>query len=59
MRLGGEAGEAGLVEAYRAALAGTFGPAYSVTVQESTGSAKGTSVRFTILVERKGDAGAS
>jgi hypothetical protein len=59
MRLGGESGEAGLVEAYRAALAGAFGPAYSVTVQESTGSAKGTSVRFTILVERKGDAGAS
>jgi hypothetical protein len=59
LRLGGEAGEAGLVEGYRAALAGVFGPAYSVTVQESTGSARGTSVRFTILVERKGDAGAS
>jgi hypothetical protein len=59
MRLGGEAGEAGLVEGYRAALAGIFGPAYSVTVQESTGSARGSSVRFTILVERKGDAGAS
>ena len=59
MRLGGEAGEAGLVEGYRAALAGIFGPAYAVTVQESTGSARGTSVRFSILVERTGDAGAS
>ena len=59
MRLGGEAGEAALVEGYRTALAGVFGPAYAVTVQESTGSARGSSVRFTILVERKGDAGAS
>jgi hypothetical protein len=59
MRLGGDAGEAGLVEGYRAALAGVFGPAYSVSVQESTGSARGSSVRFTILVERKGDADAS
>jgi len=59
MRIGGEAAEAGLVEGYRAALAGAFGPAYTVTVQESTGSARGSSVRFTILVERKGDAGAS
>ena len=59
IRLGGEAGEAGLVEGYRAALAGVFGTPYSVTVQESAGSARGSSVRFTILVERKGDAGAS
>lgn len=59
LRLGGEAGEAGLVEGYRAALAGVFGPGYSVTVQESTGSARGRSVRFTILVERKGEAVAS
>ena len=59
MRLGGEAAEAGLVEGYRTALAGVFGPTYTVTVQESTGSARGSSVRFTILLERKGDAGAS
>jgi hypothetical protein len=59
LRLGGEAGEARLVESYREALAGAFGPSYSITVQESTGSAKGTSVRFTILVERKGETVAS
>ena len=59
LRLGGEAAEARLVEAYRLALAGAFGPGYSVSVQESTGSAQGSAVRFTILVERKGDAVAS
>jgi hypothetical protein len=59
LRLGGEAAEARLVEAYRSALAGAFGPGYTVNVQESTGSAQGSSVRFTILVERKGDAVAS
>jgi hypothetical protein len=59
MRLAGEAGEAKLVEAYRAALSTAFGPNHAVTVQGSEGSAKGTSVRFTILVERKGDRRAS
>jgi hypothetical protein len=56
LRLGGEAKEAKLVEAYRSALAGTFGPGWTVAVQESEGTAKGGSIRFTILVERKGDA---
>ena len=55
LRLGGEAREAPLVESYRSALSGTFGPGWTVTVQESEGTAKGTSLRFTILVERKGD----
>ena len=56
LRIGGEAREARLVESYRAALAGAFGTSWGVTVQESEGSAKGASVRFTILAERKGDA---
>jgi hypothetical protein len=55
LRLGGEASDARLVETYRAALAGSFGPSYSATVQESAGSSRGTAVRFTILVERKGE----
>ena len=60
LRLAGEAGGgAKLVESYRAALAGTFGPTYTVTVQESEGSARGASVRFTILVDRKGERRAS
>ena len=60
MRIAGDAGsDARLVEAYRASLAGTFGPDYSATVQESGGSVKGTSVKFTILLEKKGDRRAS
>ena len=55
LRIAGDAGsDARLVEAYRAALAGAFGPDYSATVQESGGSVKGTSVKYTILVEKKG-----
>jgi len=56
LRIGGEAREARLVESYRTALAGAFGTSWGVTVQESEGSAKGASLRFTILVEHKGDA---
>jgi len=60
LRVAGDAGsDARLVEAYRAGLAGAFGPDYSATVQESGGSVKGTSVKFTILVEKKGDRRAS
>lgn len=60
LRIAGDAGsDARLVEAYRAGLAGAFGPDYSATVQESGGSVKGTSVKFTILVEKKGDRRAS
>ncbi len=60
LRIAGDAGsDARLVETYRAGLAGTFGPDYSATVQESGGSVKGTSVKFTILVEKKGDRRAS
>jgi Tfp pilus assembly protein PilN len=60
LRIAGDAGsDARLVETYRAGLAGAFGPDYSATVQESGGSVKGTSVKFTILVEKKGDRRAS
>jgi type II secretion system protein L len=59
LRIAGEAGEAKLVDAYRAGLATAFGPGYTVAVQGSEGSAKGSSVRFTILVEQKEDRRAS
>jgi Tfp pilus assembly protein PilN len=60
LRIAGDAGsDARLVETYRAGLASAFGPDYSATVQESGGSVKGTSVKFTILVEKKGDRRAS
>ncbi len=59
-RIAGDAGsDARLVETFRSALATEFGPSYSATVQESAGSVKGTSVKFTILVEKKGDRRAS
>src|SRR5512143_2779543 len=60
LRIAGESsGDARLVETYRDGLVGAFGPDYSATVQESGGSVKGTSVKFTILVEKKGDRRAS
>jgi hypothetical protein len=60
LRIEGDAGsDARLVETYRTALADAFGPDYSATVQESGGSVRGTSVKFTILVEKKGDRRAS
>ena len=60
MRIAGDAGgDARLVETFRAALASAFGPDFSATVQESGGSVKGTSVKFTILVEKTGDRRAS
>ena len=60
MRIAGDAGnDARLVEAYRTGLANAFGPDFSATVQESGGSVKGTSIKFTILVEKKGGRRAS
>lgn len=60
LRIAGDAGsDARLVETYRSGLADAFGPDYSATVQESGGSVKGTSIKFTILVEKKGDRRAS
>jgi len=59
VRLVGEAGEAGLVETYRAGLSSAFGRDYAVTLQGSEGSAKGAAVKFTILVEKKEERRAS
>ena len=60
LRIAGDAGgDARLVETFRTGLAGAFGPDYSATVQESGGSVKGTSVKFTILVEMNGSRRAS
>ena len=60
VRIEGDAGsDARMVETYRAGLATAFGPDFSATVQESGGSVKGTSVKFTILVEKKGNLRAS
>ena len=52
MRLTGEAGGAPVVEAYRSALTASLGPEMAVTVQESQGSAKAGSLRFTIVIEK-------
>jgi hypothetical protein len=52
MRLTGEAGGAPVVETYRSALSAALGPEMAVTVQESQGSAKAGSLRFTILIEK-------
>jgi Tfp pilus assembly protein PilN len=60
MRIAGDAGGgARLVETFRDGLASAFGPDYSASVEESGGSVKGTSVKFTILVEKKGNRRAS
>jgi type II secretion system protein L len=53
LRLTGEAGSAQLVETYRAALSAALGPGVGVTVQESQGSAKAGTVRYTIQIEKK------
>ncbi|HEY6072318.1 MAG TPA: GspL/Epsl periplasmic domain-containing protein, partial [Anaerolineales bacterium] len=52
MRLSGEAGGAQQVEKFRTALAAAFGADMNVIVQESQGSARGGSIRFTILIEK-------
>jgi hypothetical protein len=54
-RLTGEAGGATTVEAYRSALSAALGPETAVTVQESQGSAKAGSLRFTIVIEKGPD----
>jgi hypothetical protein len=59
LRLAGEAGAAPMVETYRTALSAAFGPEMAVTVQESQGSAKAGSIRFTILIEKGSPARAS
>ncbi|MEK6779021.1 MAG: GspL/Epsl periplasmic domain-containing protein [Candidatus Deferrimicrobiota bacterium] len=59
VRLAGEAGSAQFVETFRSSLATASGPEAVVTVQESRGSAKGGSVRFTILIEKGSNGRAS
>lgn len=59
LRIVGEAGSSPLLETFRVALAGAFGPGTAVTVQEAGGSARGGSVRFTILIEANGGRRAS
>jgi hypothetical protein len=55
VRVAGESATgSGAVEGYRGALAAALGSGYSVTVQESRGSARGESVAFTILIEPGG-----
>jgi hypothetical protein len=51
VRLTGDAGSAALVETFRSSLSTASGPGSVVTVQESQGTARGASVRFTILIE--------
>lgn len=59
LRLAGDAASAALVENYRSALVETFGPEAAVTIQESEGSARGGSVKYTILVEKQENGRAS
>jgi len=59
LRLTGEAGAAPIVETYRSALSTALGPEMIVTVQESQGSARAGSLRFTILIDKGTPARAS
>jgi len=59
LRLTGEAGAAPLVEAYRSALAAALGTDMIATVQESQGSGRAGSLRFTILIEKRSPGRAS
>lgn len=52
LRIAGDAGSAQLVETFREALVGAFGPEANVKVQEAEGSARGGNVRYTILIEK-------
>ena len=59
VRVAGESSGGNAVEGYRGALAAALGKEYSVTVQESRGSARGENVAFTILIEKGGGGRAS
>lgn len=59
LRLTGEAPSGKLVETFRASLAAAFGPKTTVTVQESEGSARGGTVKYTILIQKGGSERAS
>lgn len=59
LRLAGDASSASLVETYRSSLREAFGEDTAVTVQESEGSARGGTVKYTILIEKGGNGRAS
>lgn len=59
LRLAGEAPDGRILETFRTSLAAAFGPETAVTVGESEGSARGSSVKFTILIEQGGNGRAS
>ncbi|HEY5995380.1 MAG TPA: hypothetical protein VIU29_00080, partial [Candidatus Deferrimicrobiaceae bacterium] len=52
IRVAGESTAGTAVESYRAALSSALGAGFTVTVQESRGSARGENVSFTILIEK-------
>ena len=52
VRVAGESTGGTAVESYRAALSSALGAGFTVTVQESRGSARGENVSFTILIEK-------
>lgn len=59
LRLTGDAPSGQLVETFRASLVDAFGPGTTVTVQESEGSARGGTVKYTILIQSGGNGLAS
>lgn len=59
LRLTGEAPSGQLVETFRTSLVEAFGPETTVTVQESEGSARGGTVKYTILIQAGGNGRAS
>ncbi|GAB4371475.1 MAG: hypothetical protein Kow00128_19400 [Deltaproteobacteria bacterium] len=59
LRLAGEASSGQVVESFRAALAGKFGQEAEVSVQESEGSVRGKTVKYTILIQPRGNGHAS
>jgi len=59
LRLTGEAPSGQLVETFRTSLVEAFGPERTVTVQESEGSARGGTVKYTILIQTDGNGRAS
>lgn len=59
LRIAGEAPSGQVVETFRSALAERFGPESAVSVQESEGSARGKTVKYTILIQPKEPGNAS
>ena len=59
LRITGEAPSGQLVESFRTSLVQILGPETTVTVQESEGSARGGTVKYTILIQNGGNGRAS